>query len=160
MLAWNELLTDLAWREILHRHFRPLQNRKLITLKWLTDGKQLQEVAVWGTLKKPPSSRPILIYFAFTHYCHLHKPSLAQQILYDCDKILFSHTQRRYLFLFLDYFIIFRYFLLFYVIINFYKKKIITVISLYFFFMKIIFIFSCSGMFRNVPCSGFYQRPQ
>ena len=33
--------------------------------------------------------------------------------------------------------------------------------------MKIIFIFSCSGMFRNVPaymsrnvpCSGFYRRP-
>ena len=27
------------------------------------------------------------------------------------------------------------------------------------FFMKIIFIFSCFGMFRNVPCSGFYRRP-
>ena len=26
--------------------------------------------------------------------------------------------------------------------------------------MKITFIFSCSGMFRNVPCSGFYQRPK
>ena len=25
--------------------------------------------------------------------------------------------------------------------------------------MKIILIFSCSGMFRNVPCSGFYRRP-
>ena len=25
--------------------------------------------------------------------------------------------------------------------------------------MKIIFIFSCSGMFRNVPCSWFYRRP-
>ena len=25
--------------------------------------------------------------------------------------------------------------------------------------MKIIFIFSCSGMFRNVPCSRFYRRP-
>ena len=40
---------------------------------------------------------------------------------------------------------------------------------LYFFLMKIVFIFSCSGMFRdvpecsgmfrNVPCSGFYRRP-
>ena len=28
-----------------------------------------------------------------------------------------------------------------------------------FFFMKITFIFSCSGIFRNVPCSGFYRRP-
>ena len=27
--------------------------------------------------------------------------------------------------------------------------------------MKIIFIFACSGMFRNVPaCSGFYRRPE
>ena len=25
--------------------------------------------------------------------------------------------------------------------------------------MKIIFIFLCSGMFQNVPCSGFYRRP-
>ena len=46
---------------------------------------------------------------AFTRYCHLHEPSLAQQILICCDKILFSHTQRGYQFLFLDYFIIFRF---------------------------------------------------
>ena len=26
--------------------------------------------------------------------------------------------------------------------------------------MKVPFIFSCSGMFRNVPCSGFYRRPK
>ena len=99
----------------------------------------------------------------------MHEPSLAQQILIGCDKILFSHTQRGYLFLFLDYFLIFRCFLLFYVVINFYKKYFIIIILLHFFFMKIIFIFSCSGMFRdvpecsdmfrNVPCSGFYRRP-
>ena len=57
------------------------------------------------------------------------------------------------------------FFLLFYVITNFYKNHFIF----NFFSMKIIFIFSCSGifrnvpqcfgMFRNVPCSGFYQRP-
>ena len=92
-------------------------------------------------------------------YCHLHEPSLAQQILICCDKILFSHTQRGYQFLFLDYFIIFRFSLLFYVIINFYKNYFIIIILLYFFFMKIIFIFSCSGMFPNVPCSWFYRRP-
>ena len=32
-----------------------------------------------------------------------------------------------------------------------------------YFFLKIIFMFrdvpACSGMFRNVPCSGFYRRP-
>ena len=72
---------------------------------------------------------------AFTHYCHLHEPSLAQQILICCDKILFSHTQRGYQFLFLDYVIIFRFFfLLFYVIINFYKNHFIIIILLYFFF--------------------------
>ena len=78
MLAWNELLTDLAWHEILHRHFRPLQNHKWITAKWLTHGKQLKEVAVWGTLKKTPSSRPILIYFEFRS-----KPSLVTLISVD-----------------------------------------------------------------------------
>ena len=71
MLAWNELLTDLAWHEILHRHFRPSQSRIWISDKWLTHGNQLQEVALWGKLKKPPSSRPILIYFEFRS-----KPSL------------------------------------------------------------------------------------
>ena len=48
--------------------------------------------------------------------------------------------------------------------------KIILLLLLFylFIFMKIIVIFSCSGMFRhvpecsmfrNVPCSGFYRRP-
>ena len=64
----------------------------------------------------------------------MHEPSIAQQILIGCDKILFSHTQRGYLFLFLDYFLIFRCFLLFYVIINFYKKYFIIIILLHFFF--------------------------
>ena len=32
------------------------------------------------------------------------------------------------------------------------------ILFLIFFSMKIIFIFSCSGMFRNVPCSMFYRR--
>ena len=48
-------------------------------------------------------------------------------------------------------------FLLFYVIINFYKNYFIIIIIL-FIFMKIVFIFSCSGMFRNVPeCSGMFR---
>ena len=96
---------------------------------------------------KPPSSLPILILIEFRnkpsldHYCHLHKPLLAQQI--NRDKILFSHTQRRYQFLFLNYF------LLFYVIINFYKNYFIFK----FFFHENFFYFF---MFRNVPeCSLF-----
>ena len=116
---------------------------------------------------KTPSSRPILIYFEFTSKPLLitvicMPPSLAQQILICCDKILFSHTQRGYQFLFLDYFIIFRFFfLLFYVLINFYKNYfIIIIILLFFLFMKVIFIFSCSGMLRDayVPeCSGMFR---
>ena len=46
--------------------------------------------------------------------------------------------------------------LLFYVINNFYKNYFVIIILLYIFFMKIIFIFPCSGMFRDVPeCSVF-----
>ena len=48
--------------------------------------------------------------------------------------------------------------LLFYVIINFCKNYFIILFYLFIFFMKIISIFSCSGMFRNVPCSWFYRR--
>ena len=88
---------------------------------------------------------------AFTHYCRLHGPSLAQKVI--CDKILVSHT----LFLYFSFFFVcfcFCFSLLFYFIINVYKNYFIN-----FFFMKIISIFSCSGMFRNVPCSGFYRCP-
>ena len=36
----------------------------------------------------------------------------------------------------------------------------IKIILFYFFSMKIIFIFSCSGMFRNFPaCSGMFRVP-
>ena len=88
---------------------------------------------------------------AVTHYCRLHGPSLAQKVI--CDKILVSHI----LFLYFSFFFVcfcFCFSLLFYFIINVYKNYFIN-----FFFMKIISIFSCSGMFRYVPCSGFYRRP-
>ena len=87
----------------------------------------------------------------------MHEPSLAQQILICCDKILFSHTQRGYQFLFLDYFIIFR---VFFVILRslIFTKIIYYYYFIIFLFMKIIFIFSCSGMFREVPeCSGMFR---
>ena len=123
---------------------------------WL-DMKYCTDISVKKAWK-PPSSLPILIYKwkfrnkpSLDHYCHLHKPLLAQQI--NRDKILFSHTQRRYQFLFLNYF------LLFYVIINFYKNYFIFK---FFFWWKLFLFFhvpGCSGMSRNVPCSGFYRRP-
>ena len=55
-------------------------------------------------------------------------------------------------------------FLLFYVVISFYKFILLLLLLLLFFFFffswKLFFIFSCSRMFRNVPCSGFYRRPR
>ena len=116
------------------------------------------------SLKNPLLATHFIIFWiqkqAFTHYWHLHGPSLAQQI--NCDKILFSHTRRWYKFLFLNYFFIFLFFsffviLCYFVIISFYKNYFtIIILLLLFFFMKIIFIFSCSGIFRDVPvCSVF-----
>ena len=115
------------------------------------------------SLKNPLLATHFIIFWiqkqAFTHYWHLHGPSLAQQI--NCDKILFSHTRRWYKFIFLNYFFIFLFFsffviLCYFVIISFYKNYFIIIILFYFFFMKIIFIFSCSGIFRDVPvCSVF-----
>ena len=161
MLAWNELLTDLAWHEILHRHFRPLQNRKWTTVKWLTHEKQLQEVALWGKLKKKTLLATHFNIFwiqkqAFTHYCHLHEPSLSQQILIGCDKILFSHTQRGYQFLFLYYFIIFRFFCYFTLLLIFPKNILLLLFYYIYIFSWKWFFLSCSWMFRNVPgCSMF-----
>ena len=101
---------------------------------------------------KPPSSRPILIYFEFRT-----KPSLITVISMDPrptnylrQNIVFSYPEMTWgsfsLFLSLSVFCYFTLLLIF--------MKIIL-----FFFMKIIFIFPCSGMFRNVLCSWFYRRP-
>ena len=50
--------------------------------------------------------------------------------------------------------------LLFYVIINFKKIYFIFLFSFFIFFMNFFFIFSCSGMFRNVlACSGMFHVP-
>ena len=147
MLAWHELLTDLAWHEILHRHFRPSQSLKWITAKWLTHGKQLQEVAVWGKLKKPPSSRPILIYFEFRS-----KPSLITVISMDPrptnylrQNIVFSYPEMIRvsfsLFLSLSVFCYFTLLLIF--------VKIILLLLLFFSWKLFLFFHvpGCSGMF-------------
>ena len=149
MLAWHELLTDLAWHEILHWHFRPSQNRKWITAKWLTHGKQLQEVVVWGKLENPLLATHFNIFWikkqAFTHDCHLNGPSLAQKI--HCDKILFSHTRRWYRFLFLSFFLSFFVslffvfmlcYVIYFVIINFCKKCFLSIVL---FFTIIIYYY-------------------
>ena len=78
-------------------------------------------------------------------YCHLHEPSLAQQIY--CDKILFSHTRRWYQSLFLSLFI-FR----FYVILLLLKIYVYIFYSIFFFHETFFYFF----MFRGVPeCSVF-----
>ena len=126
---------------------------------WCLHGKQLQDRRDSCVRKawKPSSSRPISIFFnleAFTHYCHLHGPSLAQQI--NCHKILFSHIRRWCQFLFpnqISWFFVVLLFCVILLLLIF--TKIMLLLSFYLinfsFFMKIIFIFSCSGMFRHVP---------
>ena len=56
--------------------------------------------------------------------------------------------------------------LCYFVIIIFYKSYVVIIILFNFFFHEkyfYLFMFrdvpGCSGMFRNVPCSGFYRRP-
>ena len=71
--------------------------------------------------------------------------TLAPQII--CDKILFSHTRRWYEFLFL-------YFFLFLFILFIYFREN------YCYFFMFRDVPERSGMFRNVPCSGFYRRPK
>ena len=96
----------------------------------------------------------------------MHEPSLAQQILICYDKILFSDTQRGYQFLFLDYFIIFRFCLVILRLLFFYKNHFIIIIFLYFFLENYFYFFmfrdvpGCSGMFRHVPeCSSMFHVP-
>ena len=138
MSPWNELLTDLAWHDILHRHFRPLQNRKWLTAKWLTYGKHYKRwlcEEAW----KPRSSRPILIYFEFRSKLHsllsfawtLTRPTNFNLLR---QNIVFSHSERipvsfSRLFHYFSFFCV-----LFYVVINFLKNYFIIIILLLLFF--------------------------
>ena len=84
-----------------------------------------------------------------------------------CDKILFSHTQRGYQFLFLDYFIIFRFFFGYFTFLLILTKTILLLLFYYISFHENYFYFfmfrdvpGCSGMFRNVPeCSEMFHVP-
>ena len=106
---------------------------------------------------KPPSTRAILIYFEFRS-----KPSLIAVICMDrhAPNKLFA---TKYCFLILGddssffFLIISLFFVFFVILLLLIFTKTMLLLSFYFinfFFIKIIFIFSCSGMFRNVPeCS-------
>ena len=113
---------------------------------------------------KPPSSRTISIYFEFRS-----KPSLITIICMDPhspNKLI----AKKYCFLILldeqipvsfswSDFLIFLLSVIscYFVIINFYQNYVIIInIIIIFFSLKLFFIFSRSGMFRNVPeCSVF-----
>ena len=171
MLAWNELLTDLAWREILHPHFRPLQSRKWITANWLTHGKQLQEVAVWGTLKNPPPRDPFwyilnleaslhsLLSFEWT----LIRPTNSNLLR---QNIVFSYSERIPV-SFSWLFHYFSFFFCYFTLLLIFTKIILLLLFYYIFFHENYFYFfmfrdvpGCSGMFRNVPaCSGMFRVP-
>ena len=104
---------------------------------------------------KTPSLRPIfnvilILREVFTYYCHLHGPSLPQQI--NCDKILFFHTRRWYQFLF-SFFNHFSFYVMLFLFILF--LKIFTKFYYYYFFIIIINQFM--KYFFHVPeCSKFY----
>ena len=155
---------DLAWIFFLPLLLQLIHGKcesYLLKSKATSPYEQLQGVAVWGKLENPASSRSVLIYFEFRS-----KPSFITVIcMYPrptnySDKILFSHTRTWYEFLFLHIFL-FRHLTLFLI----FTKNILLLLLLlllfflfylFFFFMESIFIFSCSGMFREVPeCSVF-----
>ena len=105
---------------------------------------------------KPPSSRPILIYFEFRR-----KPSLITDDPHSPNKLFAT----KYGFLILvdetilhdTSFFFFISFFFFFVIINFYKNHFIIIIIFFFFHEKFFFhVPGFSGMFRHVPeCSVF-----
>ena len=133
-LTWSTYRLGLTWST--YQHFRPLQSHKCITIKWLNSWQTITRGGCVKKASKLPSSWPILFLnlgSEFTYYCHLHEPSLAQQI--NCNWILFSHTQRWLpasfsLFFVFSFFVILCYF----VIINFYKNYFIIIFFFYYYF--------------------------
>ena len=106
-------------------------------------------------LTKTLSSSPILICFEFrgkpsrvTVICmNHHSPNKFIATKY-CFLILGDDTSV-FFFLFLS-------FLCYFFVV---KKYMYIFFTLFIFFHENFFIFSCSGMFQNVPCSWFYRRP-
>ena len=156
-----------------YRHFRPSQSRKWITALWMINSWQtITRDGCVGKAWKPPSSRPILLYFEFKG-----RPSLITVICMDphspnkliatkyCLLILGDDTRFFFLIIYLFFFSFL--FLLFYVILLlliFTKIILLLLFYYYFFSWELFFIFSCSGIFRDlvfrhVRCSGFYRRP-
>ena len=134
-----------------------MDNRQMIN-SWqtITSGSSVREA--WN----PPSLRPISIYFEYRSKTSLitiicmdpHSPN--KLIVKKYCFLILLEEQIPVSFSWSDFLIfLFSVISYYFVIINFYQNSVI-IILFNFFFMKIIFIFSCSGMFR-VP--GFYRRP-
>ena len=120
---------------------------------------------MWGKLKNPPSSRPILIYFEFRIHSLLSFAwTLTRPTNFNLlrQNIVFSYSQRisvSFSWL-IDYF---SFFFCYFTLLLIFTKIILLLLFYYIFFSWKLFLFfhvpGCSGMFRNVPCSGFYRRP-
>ena len=113
---------------------------------------------------KPPSSRPILIYFEFRS-----KPSLVTVISWTLTRptnfnllrqnIVFSYSERipvpfSWLFHYFSFF--FCYFTL---LLIFTKIMSLLLLFYYIYIFFFFFFFFYFFMFRDVPCSWFYRRP-
>ena len=109
------------------------------------------------SLTRTPSSSPMLICFEFLE-ASLHallsftwtitRPTnlLRQNIVFSYSEMIPVSFSFFLYFSFLCYFVVI-------------KKYMYIFFILFIFFHENVFIFSCSGMFRNVPCSWFYRRP-
>ena len=170
-VIFSELNWKIVFSKITSRISKPLSVFDKLGLgsKYRGGGKSVSGSCV-SKAWKPPSSRLILIYFKFRS-----KPSTVICMDPHVPNKLFA-TKYCFLiledeFLFLNRFFIFRFFCLLFsvILLLLIFTKTMSLLSLIFFFMKITFIFSCSGMFRdvpacsgmfrNIPCSRFYQRP-
>ena len=110
---------------------------------------------------KTPSSRPNLIYFEFRSKPSLIVLSFAWTLTLPTNfnllrqNIVFSYSES----IRVSFSWLFHYFSFFFCSFTFlliFRKIFLLLLFYYIFFTKIIFIFSCSGMFRNVPgCSMF-----
>ena len=87
-------------------------------------------------------------------------PHLPQKFNLLRQNIVFSYSER----IPVSFYRLFHYFSFFFcyftLLLIFTKINLLVLFYYIFFFIKIIFIFSCSGMFRNVPaCSGMFHVP-
>ena len=162
MFAWHELLTDLAWLKIsahsdfikssrsgLKSEFADIFHQSLISgcYATLTSPKE-GETAVYGY-----NPAPFWVLGVVLMSCRVNFHVVRSALQYSACRIKYVHNIIFADQVFIDpaFFSIFVCGPLQSLVVN-----VCIIISSIFFFTKIIFIFSCSGMFRHVPeCSVF-----